>query len=214
MSDVRAKYNGLAEKFAERSYANLEFYMQRRFNLTVMWGYRLQPGDSILELGCGDGCLGHLFVRNGFRYFGIDFSPMMIEMARRRLQMETLHGKFAVADVNEFALSEPYDAVVAYMRTFFSYVRDPRTFLQRLLPFVRKKVIVDLNPRSDLALKEAIAVLEKAGFRHVSWRPFFVPQKNRLPVWLLRCLVLCEGVPLLRSLPLRWKFHCLLKGEP
>lgn len=213
-NDIKAKYDRLAEGFAEKSYANLQFYMYRRFVLAVTWGTPLQRGDSVLELGCGDGYLAYLFTKNGFQYLGIDISPKMVETAMKRLHAEKLDSKFLVADVSQVNLSEPYDAVIAYMRTFFSYVSNPLVVLQRLYPFVRKKIIVDLNPRKDMSLREGISILKAAGFRQVTWRPFFVPKEKRLPTWLLKVLVVCEDIPLVRSLPLRWKFHCLLKGEP
>jgi len=100
------------------------------------------------------------------------------------------------------------------MRTFFAYVREPLAVLQKLRPFVRKKIIVDLNPRRDIALREGMAILKAAGFRRVTWRPFFVPKEKRLPPWILKIMAGCEGIPLVRSIPLCWKFHCLLKGEP
>jgi len=214
VSDIADKYDRLAEGFAENSYANLEFYMHRRFILAVTWGTQLGVGDSVLELGCGDGYLACLFVRNGFWYCGMDISSKMIETATLRFQREGLKGKFEVADVSQLAPSESYDAVIAYMRTFFAYVCEPLAVLQRLRPFVRKKIIVDLNPRRDMALREGMAILKAAGFRRVTWRPFFVPQEMPLQVWFLKILVACEGILLVRSIPLRWKFHCLLKGEP
>lgn len=214
MTDPISKYDRLSERFAEKSYANLEFYMHHRFVLTVTWGTPLQRGDAILELGCGDGYLAQLFVQNGFHYCGVDISPKMVEAANQRLQAAGLSGKFLVADVNQLALSEPYDAVIAYMRTFFAYVRDPLIVLRKLRPFVRKKIIVDLNPRQDISLADGIAMLQAAGFRRITWRSFFVPKEKRLPDWVLKTMIACEGIPLVRSIPLRWKFHCLLKGEP
>lgn len=214
MSDLPAKYNRLAEGFAENSYANLKFYMHRRFILAVTWGLGLTPGDAVLELGCGDGYLACLFARNGFRYCGVDIASKMVETATLRFQREGLKGKFEVADVSQLALSESYDAVISYMRTFFTYMPDPLAVLQRLRPFVRKKLIVDLNPRRDMRLREGMEILRAAGFRHVTWRPFFVPEKRRLQVWFLKALVACERIPLVRSIPLHWKFNCLLKGEP
>jgi len=70
MSDLVTKYDRLAEKFAEREYANLRFYMQRRLTIATTWGRPLEPGDSVLELGCGDGYLAQLFVQNGLHYSG------------------------------------------------------------------------------------------------------------------------------------------------
>lgn len=214
MTRVRDKYNRLAEGFAEDSYANLEFYMRHRLNLVKRWGSPLHQGDSILELGCGDGYLAQLFAESGFQYWGMDISPRMVGAAERRLQGSGLSARFLVSDVNEVSLPGSYDAVVSFMRTFFSYVRDPMTTLGALRHYVRKKLVIDLDPRHDCSIQKAIRIMEGTGFRNVVWRPFFVPQGRRLPLWLLKALIGCEGIPVVRSLPLGWKFHCLLKGEP
>lgn len=214
MKELREKYDGLARGFAEASYANLKFYMWHRFDLAVGWGMRLSPGDRVLELGCGDGYLAVLFGSHGYRYRGVDLSPEMVEAAKKRLHIAGFDASFEVGDVRSFSPGEPYDAIVSYMRAFFTYVKNQLDVLSRLRPFVRKKIILDLNPRGDVSLEDGIALLRSSGFRHVSWRPFFVPLEKRLPEWGLKSLAVAELVPLVRRVPLRWKFHCLLLGEP
>jgi SAM-dependent methyltransferase len=211
--ELASKYDGLAEGFAESSYMNLVFYMERRVLLATNWGSPLSPGDSVIELGCGDGYLARLFASRGLRYFGVDVSPGMVAMAKRRLLEGGLEADFTVAEVDRLDISEPCDAVVSYMRSFFTYVKEPLALLTRLRPYIRKKVIVDLDPRRDISVKAAIEIMKQAGFSHVHWRPFFVPERTKLPATLLKTLAACESVPLVRSLPLRWKFHALVKGE-
>jgi SAM-dependent methyltransferase len=215
MTDSSAKYDQLANKFAERSYANLPFYMHRRYIMTASWGTPIRPGDSVLELGCGDGYMAQLLVQHGLHYHGIDIAPRMIAMAEQRVREAgcAAQATFAVADIQNMVLTEPFDVIVSY-RTFFLYVRKPSTVLKQLHSWVRKKLLIDLDPRRDMPIREALAMLREVGFRKVDWRPFFVPQSQRLPLWLLRALCACEGLPLVRTIPLRWKFHCLLKAEP
>jgi hypothetical protein len=110
-------------------------------------------------------------------------------------------------------LFEPVDAVISYMRAFFTYISDPLDVLKRLRPYVRKKIIIDLEPRRAISVDGAVDIVKKAGFEDVRWRPFFVPEDKRLSRGILKTLVACENVPVLRSVPLRWKFHVILKGE-
>lgn len=207
------KYDRVADGFAERSWANLEFDMGHRFALATGWGAAIDPGDSVLEFGCGDGYLAQLFAQSQRSYHGIDQAPQMVLMAQRRLAQAGLKAEFAVADVQEYSLAAPVDAVVSYMGAFFTFVPDPLSLLRRLRPQVRKKIILDLNPRGRTDLASAIRMLEAAGFDHVTWRPFLVPMSVKLPQAALAVLASMEVVPLLRSLPLRWKFDVLLKGE-
>ena len=207
------KYNQGAERFAERTWANLVFDMRRRLILTATWGEALHMGDSIVEFGCGDGYLAELLVQQGFHYCGIDISPNMVASADRRLKRDGLKAEFLVADVSQFALAEPVDAVVSYMGAFFSFVEDPVKGLQRIRPYIRKKIIVDVNPRGRIPIQNAMDILNTAGFQNIVWRPFFVPVTMKLSEAVLKSLSYCETVPILRSLPLRWKSNVLLKGE-
>jgi len=207
------KYDLLADGFAERTWANLRFEMQRRLALSITWGSRLNAADSVLEFGCGDGYLAQLFVKSGLSYRGMDRSPKMIVMAERRLMAVGLKARFEVSDVSDLSLTEPVDAIVSYMGTFFTFVQEPLTLLRRVRPRIRKKIILDLNPRGRIDLASAIAVLQAAGFRKVTWRPVFVPTSVKLPDFALRALTLSEEIPVVRNLPIRWKFNILLKGE-
>ncbi|MFL5679981.1 MAG: class I SAM-dependent methyltransferase [Chloroflexota bacterium] len=52
-------------------------------------------GESVVDVGCGQGVLAPHVARLGARYTGIDASPRLIDVARRRHGRD---GRFAVAD--------------------------------------------------------------------------------------------------------------------
>ena len=212
-NDAAEKYSCLAEGFAERTWANLGFDMRRRLILATNWGKVLRAPDTVLEFGCGDGYLAHLLVHEGYHYRGLDISPSMIAAAERRLSGSEVRASFRVVDVEQFSLTQPVDAAVSYMGAFFTFVHDPLALLQRIRPYIRKKIIVDLNPRGRITIPNAMGMLKTAGFQNTAWRPFFVPVSMSLPAAVLTTLSVCENVPVLRGLPLRWKFNVLLKGE-
>lgn len=68
---------------------------------------RAQPGERILDLGCGTGELAERIAATGAEVIGIDSDPAMIEAARTRLPNVELR----VADGHDFAVDEPVDAV-------------------------------------------------------------------------------------------------------
>lgn len=212
-NEASEKYGYLADGFAERTWANLVFDMRRRLILVTTWGEGLRMGDSVVEFGCGDGYLAQLLVKEGFHYRGLDISPRMVAAAESRLSGAKLTASFLAVDVDQVSLTQPVDAVVSYMGAFFTFIHDPFTLLKRLRPYIRKKIIVDLNPRGCITIPNAMDMLKTAGFQNIAWRPFFVPVSKTLPVAALRTLSICENVPVLRGLPLRWKFNVLLKGE-
>ncbi len=66
-----------------------------------------QPGERILDLGCGTGHLTAQLAQSGATVIGLDYSPQMIEVARQTYpQLE-----FVLGDASDFQLAEPFDAV-------------------------------------------------------------------------------------------------------
>lgn len=207
------KYDRLADGFAERSWANLHYDMVRRRNLTTHWGRPLQRGDSVLELGCGDGYLAELLLRQGLRYRGVDIAPKMVARSKLRIAQAGFEASIVSSDANHLSLNDPVDGVISYMGSFFSFIDDPLALLKRFRPYVRAKIILDLNPRGPLNVNSAIEILRAAGFEKITWRPYFVPMSVKLPTAILSMLTICEDFEPVRSLPLRWKCNTLIKGE-
>ncbi|MEH2322526.1 MAG: methyltransferase domain-containing protein [Nostoc sp.] len=66
-----------------------------------------QPGESILDLGCGTGQLTEKIAQAGAEVMGVDHAPAMIEKARENYP----HIRFDVADARNFQVDKPLDAV-------------------------------------------------------------------------------------------------------
>lgn len=54
-----------------------------------------EPGENILDIGCGQGVLAPFIARTGAQYTGVDASPRLIQMAR---QHHAKQGRFLVGD--------------------------------------------------------------------------------------------------------------------
>ena len=66
-----------------------------------------QPGELILDLGCGTGHLTKTIAESGARFIGIDSSQPMIETARATYpELE-----FLIADARNFSFTDPFDAI-------------------------------------------------------------------------------------------------------
>lgn len=77
-----------------------------------------QPGERVLDLGCGTGHLSAQISEMGARVVGIDSSAEMIAEARRKYpQVE-----FGVADARSFRFAEPFDAV--FSNAVLHWVRE------------------------------------------------------------------------------------------
>lgn len=209
------KFTALSSGWSEKEYSDPLAFMSRRAALIRHWGVALQPGDRLLELGCGDGALSCLLARQGFEVTGLDISRGMIEEARKRADREAVNVRFEVADSDHFEVDEPYDGVVSFMGAFFTYLANPARFIEAARPFVRKKMIVDWNFRSPCTFLDAAQMMRRAGLQQVEWRPWFIPHTTlRAPAASLRGWV--EGRPNLSLMMLimkRWHYTVYLKGE-
>ena len=71
-----------------------------------------QPGQRVLDLGCGTGNLGSLFSERGCDVWGIDFSPAMIDIAKAKNPAD----HFLIRDIRlpiPQELPQKYDFIVS-----------------------------------------------------------------------------------------------------
>ena len=180
MSSSWEKYAHGAESWSDDAYADGSAYLARRADLVRTLGPALAPGDTVLDLACGDGGLAEFLPEQ--RYAGVDASPQMVEAARRR-------GRNVVqGDLNDYEPSEQVQATTIFRAIY--YARDRRTLLARIAGYTETKLVFDLNPR-QYRLEDVRADLRAAGFDRLALRPFFVPQTRALPrplALLLRAL--------------------------
>jgi len=190
------KYDAQSEAWSERAYADSGAYLAHRAALILRVGPQLQPGDTLLDLACGDGGLAD-FVPEWLRYVGVDASEPMIAAARAHGR-EVVHG-----DLNEYAPPEPVAGTTCFRAIY--YANDRRAFFAHVREYTERKLVFDLNPR-QYRLDDVRDDLRAAGFADLSVRPFFVPQRVRLPSPLAGGLRALEGTGPLARLLLRARF--------
>jgi SAM-dependent methyltransferase len=168
------KFDRMADRFSELEYAHPGRYAERAAGLIVALGRPLVGGESVLDLACGDGNMAAPFLGRGLRYAGVDASEAMVEAARRRHPGVP----FAVARLEEYEPPEPVDAAIC-LRAFY-YAPDRPAFFAHVAGYVRSKFVIDVRPAA-YDLRRILDELRAAGFAGVEVRPFFLPQKRRLP---------------------------------
>jgi SAM-dependent methyltransferase len=96
---------------------------------------RYSAGDlkHLLDMGCGSGGHAIPLARRGYQVFGIDRSPQMIAIARRKGQTPELSERlrFEVADAQNAELGETFDAVIC-MFAVLSYQTSNENLLATL----------------------------------------------------------------------------------
>jgi SAM-dependent methyltransferase len=198
------QYARQAEAWTERSYADASAYLAHRADLVVSLGPRLEAGDEVLDLACGDGGFGEVLLDRGLRYRGVDATPEMAAEASRRLDGRAL---VEVDDLNDYAPPGPVAATTVFRAIY--YARNRRAFFAHVASFTERKLVLDLNPR-QYRVEDVLADLRSAGLGRVELRPFFVPQTVALPRPLLATATALERVGPLARLALRLRFTYLV----
>jgi len=89
----------------------------------------ISPGTT-LDIGCGTGADAVYLARRGFEVTGVDCSPLAVERAHSRAEMESAAVCFVLGDVFKFVeTAEPFDFV--YDAGFYHFIR--RVNLSRYL---------------------------------------------------------------------------------
>ena len=197
-----AKYAGAAEGWSEEQYADSVAYLRHRAELIVSLGPRLEPGDRVLDLACGDAGLAD-FLRP-YEYIGVDASEEMVRAAQAR------GAGVEVADLNDYTPPEPVAATTCFRAIY--YAHDRRAFFRRIAGYTEKKLVFDLNPR-QYNVGEVRADLAEAGFDKIALRPFFVPQTVSLPGPLASFLRAAERSGPLARAALRFRFTYLVAAS-
>jgi SAM-dependent methyltransferase len=93
----------------------------------AFWGdLARERGAPVLELGCGSGRVLLYLAREGFEAVGVDSSPEMIALARRRLaKQSSIAGRIQLieADFRRLELGKTFPLVIAPFNTF-SHLTD------------------------------------------------------------------------------------------
>lgn len=121
-----------------------------------------QPGERILDLGCGTGHLTDRIAASGAHVVGIDSSPSMIAMARQNFPKLRFH----VADAREFQFEVPFDAV--FSNAALHWVREAPRAVECMARALKPggRLILEMGEKRNVALIRAgiEAVLREAGF--------------------------------------------------
>jgi ubiquinone/menaquinone biosynthesis C-methylase UbiE len=135
----------------------------------------LQPGDRLLEAGCGPGVAIAAAVAAGSNVVGVDQSAVMVGQARRRNRRAVRNGRveLIVAPVEQLpAFDVPFDRVLAVNTV--GHWDDPVGGLTSLKRVLRSggRIAVAVQPRrpgasvvdSRAAADETVRLLSDAGF--------------------------------------------------
>src|SRR5690349_21733655 len=125
-----SKYADVARDWTQSEYADSASYLAHRAELVLALGPRLDPGDTVVDLACGDGGLAEFLP--GLSYRGVDATPQMVEAAHRHG-----HHDVVLGDLNDYEPPEPVAATLCFRAIY--YARDRRALFERVRGYTTKK---------------------------------------------------------------------------
>lgn len=162
---------GIVVDWSGHDYAEVSG-LQRAMIADAVTGLDVEPGECVLDIGCGDGYLTRMIadeVPPGIAV-GVDASPRMIATAHAAAAERGSAARFAVADARRLPFTENFDAVVSFNALHWVPEQD-RALSQiaaALKPGARATVqMVCAGPRPSL---EAVAMNVS---RSMTWRSRF-----------------------------------------
>jgi trans-aconitate methyltransferase len=131
-----------------------------------------QPGERILDLGCGDGALTRKLVELGCSVVGVDAGPDMIRAARE-LGLDA-----HVVDGHELAFEREFDAVFSNAALHWMK-RDPQEVIAGVARALRPggRFVGEMGGHGNVAaiVTALLAVLERRGIDGRPAHPWYFP---------------------------------------
>ncbi len=130
-----------------------------------------QPGERILDLGCGTGHLTSQIAERSIEVIGLDASASMIAQARQNYPKL----KFVLADARTFEFGSGFDAV--FSNATLHWISEPAPVLASVARALKPcgRFVLEMGAKGNIArIVEALtAVLEEAGYK--ANNPWYFP---------------------------------------
>jgi len=130
-----------------------------------------QPGERILDLGCGTGHLTAQIAAQGAEVIGLDSSPSMVALARQNFPKL----KFQLANAQDFHFDEPFDAV--FSNAALHWVREANAAVRCIAEALKPggRLVLEMGVKGNIArvMAGVETVLRNAGYaaRHTWYFP-------------------------------------------
>lgn len=104
--DKAAHYD---REYQKENYFGYREWLYDRYVASLIDVCGLNPGSTILDVGCGQGFFSYLFAKHGMSVHGIDISTVGIQMAQRTYGRAGV--SFSVADIEADSFPQQFDCV-------------------------------------------------------------------------------------------------------
>ena len=156
----------LDEGFAQNTVAEVDFLLQT---------LDIEPGQCILDMGCGPGRHAIELARLGYRVTGVDYTRSFLQIGREMAAEAGVQVEFICQDAREFTRIRAYDAAICICEGAFGLLQRDEDNLRIL-----RNIADALKPGANFVLTTL------NGYRAIR----SAPRQNAADHWFdsLRCL--------------------------
>lgn len=133
----------------------------------------LQPGERILDLGCGTGHLAHKITVAGASVIGMDSSPEMVAQAQHNYPELT----FIVGRGEDFTFDEPFDAV--FSNAALHWMKDAESVVKCIRAALKPggRFVAEFGGKTNIEqiYTALVAAIEAAGQPPPAENPWYFP---------------------------------------
>jgi SAM-dependent methyltransferase len=123
---------------------------------------KLQPGDSVLDVGCGTGRHSIELAKRGYAVTGLDLSSEMLARAAIAAKAEKVNVKWVRSNATRFTFPERYDAAICLCEGAFGLLGQADDPIEQPLAILRN-ISRSLKPQAKavFTVLNGIAMLRK-----------------------------------------------------
>ena len=104
-----------SERGTEQYFNDLEKQRYRSHRHLLPWIKGMQPGNSVLEIGCGIGLDSFQMARHGMKLTAVDLTDVAINIVSNRFKNNDLKGRFEVGDATNLQFDDDsFDYVYSF----------------------------------------------------------------------------------------------------
>jgi ubiquinone/menaquinone biosynthesis C-methylase UbiE len=96
---------------------------------------------NVLDLACGTGAVAISLAKRGWKVYGVDGSPHMLEVAKNKVSEAKVSVEFLLSDMRKFSLPEKVDLTVSLYDSL-NYITNPKELVR---VFARVKANLNQN---------------------------------------------------------------------
>jgi trans-aconitate 2-methyltransferase len=150
---------------------NHQFVWQQ--SQSIMELLQPQPGEHLLDLGCGTGQLTEKIAQTGVNVWGLDSSKEMINQARQNYPSLW----FEVGDVRNFQVNTPLDGI--FSNAVLHWVKEPDAVITCVNKALKPggRFVAEFGGQGNIKtiIQAIVNTLEKLGYPHLCEHPWYFP---------------------------------------